>query len=95
MDNASNCDTTSDCLPDYIPTHRSTLSRTRCFPHTVNLIAKAFIAFFFKQPKKMAKVTVAPGKRKRGAQALCGRDIKFKVSFADPLRSHITLPYML
>ncbi|KAJ6545063.1 hypothetical protein DFH09DRAFT_1509464, partial [Mycena vulgaris] len=65
MDNASNCDTTSDCLPEHIPTYRGTLSRTRCFPHTVNLIAKAFIAFFFKQPKKKAKVTVAPGKRKR------------------------------
>ncbi|KAJ7019651.1 hypothetical protein C8F04DRAFT_975384 [Mycena alexandri] len=78
MDNASNCDTTSDRLPDHIPTYRGTLSRTRCFPHTVNLIAKnlfrglthlqAFIAFFFKQPKKKSKVTVAPGKRKRGAR---------------------------
>ncbi|KAJ7723016.1 hypothetical protein DFH07DRAFT_759696, partial [Mycena maculata] len=40
MDNASNCDTTSDCLPDHIPTYRGTLSRTRCFSHTVNLIVK-------------------------------------------------------
>jgi hypothetical protein len=30
---------------------------------------KAFIAFFFKQPKKKAKVKVAPGKRKRGQPA--------------------------
>ncbi|KAJ7829499.1 hypothetical protein B0H14DRAFT_2366569 [Mycena olivaceomarginata] len=81
MDNASNCDGTSDALPLYIPTYRAALSRTRCFPHTINLIAKvyyclrrlnvpnAFIAFFFKQPKKKAKVKVAPGKRKRGQPA--------------------------
>ncbi|KAJ6619855.1 hypothetical protein B0H10DRAFT_1792778 [Mycena sp. CBHHK59/15] len=67
--------------------YRAALSRTRCFPHTINLIAKvycclcplnvpnvyiflkAFIAFFFKQPKKKAQVKVAPGKRKRGQPA--------------------------
>ncbi|KAJ6632313.1 hypothetical protein B0H10DRAFT_2251506, partial [Mycena sp. CBHHK59/15] len=45
------------------------LSRTRCFPHTVNLIAKAFILFFFKQPKKKTQAKVTPGKRKCGCQS--------------------------
>lgn len=41
MDNASNCDSTATSLPAHIPTFRGALSRSRCFPHTVNLIAKA------------------------------------------------------
>ena len=40
MDNASNCDTTASELPKYIPSFRGDLSRSRCFPHTVNLVAK-------------------------------------------------------
>ncbi|KAG2113622.1 uncharacterized protein F5147DRAFT_571231, partial [Suillus discolor] len=40
MDNASNCDTTADHLQRLIPNFRGQASRLRCFPHTVNLIAK-------------------------------------------------------
>ncbi|KAK6992134.1 ribonuclease H-like domain-containing protein, partial [Favolaschia claudopus] len=68
MDNASNCDSTATSLADdaNIPTYRGALSRTRCFPHTVNLIAKAFLSFFFKQPKKKPQPKATAGsKRKR------------------------------
>ncbi|KAJ7791456.1 hypothetical protein B0H14DRAFT_3500412 [Mycena olivaceomarginata] len=65
------CDATSDVLaePELIPTYRGSLSRTRCFPCTVNLIAKAFISFFFKEPKKKTQVKITPGKRKRNQPA--------------------------
>ncbi|KAJ7676327.1 hypothetical protein B0H14DRAFT_3536837 [Mycena olivaceomarginata] len=65
------CDATSDVLaePELIPTYRGSLSRTRCFPCTVNLIAKAFISFLFKEPKKKTQVKITPGKRKRNQPA--------------------------
>lgn len=40
MDNASNCDGTAKYLPVLIPTFRGMLSRGRCFPHIINLVAK-------------------------------------------------------
>ena len=40
MDNASNCDSTASELPKHIPSFRGALSRSRCMPHIVNLIAK-------------------------------------------------------
>lgn len=40
MDNASNCDVTADELANLIPGFHGRASRTRCVPHTVNLIAK-------------------------------------------------------
>ena len=40
MDNASNCDTAVDHLGTLIAGFRGRESRTRCFAHTVNLIAK-------------------------------------------------------
>ncbi|KAF8175978.1 hypothetical protein K438DRAFT_1770885 [Mycena galopus ATCC 62051] len=55
MENASNCDGTSDALPLYTSPYWAALSRTRSFPHTINLAAKAFIAFFLKQPRKKAQ----------------------------------------
>lgn len=69
MDNASNCDSTATHLERHIPSFRGALSRTRCFPHTINLVAKAFISFFFRQVKRKKPVKVAPGKRRHGAQA--------------------------
>nr|GAT45667.1 predicted protein [Mycena chlorophos] len=52
MDNATNCDTLAVRLADVVPSFKGKKSRTRCTPHTVNLIAKAFISFFFKPSKK-------------------------------------------
>jgi hypothetical protein len=40
MDNASNCNTTVDELEKLIPSFRGKLSRSRCFAHIINLIAK-------------------------------------------------------
>jgi len=40
MDNATNCDVLANELAALIPEFRGSASRTRCFPHTVNLIAK-------------------------------------------------------
>ncbi|KAL6299790.1 hypothetical protein BKA93DRAFT_741807 [Sparassis latifolia] len=40
MDNASNCDATATELEPLVDSFRGAMSRTRCFPHTVNLIAK-------------------------------------------------------
>ena len=40
MDNASNCDTAVTELAKLIPSFRGTSVRTRCFAHTVNLVAK-------------------------------------------------------
>ena len=43
MDNASNCDATASELTKHIPTFRGALSRSRCMPHVVNLVAKVRI----------------------------------------------------
>ncbi|GBE89936.1 Putative AC transposase OS=Zea mays PE=2 SV=2 [Sparassis crispa] len=71
MDNASNCDATATELEPLVDSFRGAMSRTHCFPHTVNLIAKAFISFFFRQPKKKKVVKVAAGskRKRRGAGA--------------------------
>ena len=42
MDNAANCDTTVVHLSTLIEGFRGQQSRIRCFPHTVNLIAKVY-----------------------------------------------------
>ncbi|KAG1719942.1 uncharacterized protein EDB91DRAFT_1065166, partial [Suillus paluster] len=44
MDNASNCDATAEHLVTLIDGFRGKLSRSRCFPHTVNLIAKVRVS---------------------------------------------------
>lgn len=51
MDNASNCDSAADHMQKLIPSFQGKASRSRCFPHTVNLIAKALLSFFYRQPK--------------------------------------------
>jgi hypothetical protein len=40
MDNAGNCNTTAVNLGALLPRFRGTVSRTRCFPHILNLVAK-------------------------------------------------------
>lgn len=40
MDNATNCDVLANELAVLIPEFRGSASRTCCFPHTINLIAK-------------------------------------------------------
>ncbi|KAF8995517.1 hypothetical protein BDZ89DRAFT_892845, partial [Hymenopellis radicata] len=45
-DNASNNDTFTTELKDLENSFRGDESRTRCFAHTVNLIAKAFLRLF-------------------------------------------------
>ncbi|KAF7969646.1 hypothetical protein HWV62_26741 [Athelia sp. TMB] len=75
MDNASNCDSTATRLGAILPAFRGALSRTRCFPHTVNLVAKAFISFFFRQFKCKKAVKVVPGKHRRGAPEPAATDV--------------------
>ncbi|KAF9043281.1 hypothetical protein BJ165DRAFT_1348251 [Panaeolus papilionaceus] len=58
MDNAGNCNTLARNLPQHIPTFNGDHSRLRCMAHIVNLVAKAFISFFFKKPK--SKKVVRP-----------------------------------
>ncbi|KAG1719767.1 uncharacterized protein EDB91DRAFT_1231303 [Suillus paluster] len=80
MDNASNCDATAEHLVTLIDGFRGKLSRSRCFPHTVNLIAKvraehpmqAFISFFFRQPKCKKIIATGQHTRKRGPAAVAG-----------------------
>jgi hypothetical protein len=57
MDNASNCDVTAAELTHLVPGFRGAISRTRCFAHIINLVAKAFISFFFLQSKRKKGVT--------------------------------------
>lgn len=47
MDNAGNCNTTASELPSLLPHFRGTMSRTRCFPHILNLVAKVSPLFIF------------------------------------------------
>ena len=47
MDNAGNCNTMVEHLSQLIPGFRGASSRTRCFPHTVNLIAKVSVVLYF------------------------------------------------
>jgi hypothetical protein len=63
MDNVSNCDTTAEHLSQEISKFQGASACLRCFPHTVNLIAKAFISFFFRQPKKRVQKASAGTKR--------------------------------
>ncbi|KAI0045690.1 hypothetical protein FA95DRAFT_1543462 [Auriscalpium vulgare] len=63
MDNAGNCNTTATETGVLLASFRGAASRTRCFPHIVNLIAKANVHFLLLQGK--AKVS-AGTKRKRG-----------------------------
>ncbi|KAF8988141.1 hypothetical protein BDQ17DRAFT_1402226 [Cyathus striatus] len=59
MDNAANCDSLARQLPLHLENFRGMASRTRCFAHIVNLIAKSFISFFFRKPEKKKTVTIA------------------------------------
>ncbi|KAF7978555.1 hypothetical protein HWV62_45472 [Athelia sp. TMB] len=61
MDNTANCDTMAKWLPMWLPLYRGLKARGRCFPHIINLVAKIFISFFFKKPKKCKAITVAAG----------------------------------
>ncbi|KIJ05697.1 hypothetical protein PAXINDRAFT_141106, partial [Paxillus involutus ATCC 200175] len=65
MDNASNCDALADELTRLIQDFRGKTSRTRCFPHTLNLIAKAFLSFFYRQPAKPTKTVKIPKRGKK------------------------------
>ncbi|KAF5349173.1 hypothetical protein D9756_009353 [Leucocoprinus leucothites] len=56
MDNAVNCDKLAVHLPTYIPTFCGPKMHVQCIAHILNLIAKAFMSFFF---KKLAKKTNA------------------------------------
>ncbi|KAJ6507332.1 hypothetical protein C8R47DRAFT_1037152 [Mycena vitilis] len=62
MDNAGNCNTTAPALQDLIPTFRGSDARLRCILHILNLIAKAFIQFFFKELKRKKTVKVGAGR---------------------------------
>ncbi|KAF8999055.1 hypothetical protein BDZ89DRAFT_898876, partial [Hymenopellis radicata] len=46
MDNASNNDTLTAELEKLIPSFRGDKQRTRCFAHTINLVARAFLRLF-------------------------------------------------
>ncbi|KAF9032378.1 hypothetical protein BJ165DRAFT_1357982 [Panaeolus papilionaceus] len=52
MDNATNCDKLAELLPEHLPSFPGEKGRLRCLAHIFNLIAKVFISFFFKTPKK-------------------------------------------
>jgi hypothetical protein len=90
MDNASNCDSAADHMQELIPSFRGRASRSRCFPHTVNLIAKvlsiyvasvpltssyqAFLSFFYRQPKRKRQVKVTKRGRKRNVNSNVNED---------------------
>ncbi|TFK41568.1 hypothetical protein BDQ12DRAFT_696742 [Crucibulum laeve] len=79
MDNASNCDALAWLLPNYLPDFRGMQSQGHCFPHIINLIAKIFISFFFKQVKQKKSVTVAAGTHcQHGATATAPSDTEFE-----------------
>ncbi|KAG8933501.1 hypothetical protein FRC01_008781 [Tulasnella sp. 417] len=77
LDNASNCDTLVKALQSYHPDFPGMIRRIRCWPHVVNLIARAFLAVFFlaigTAAKKTPTLVVAPvrpgSKRKRSEPA--------------------------
>ncbi|KAF5357027.1 hypothetical protein D9756_006697 [Leucocoprinus leucothites] len=52
MDNVANCDKLVVHLPTYIPTFCGPKMRVWCIAHILNLIAKAFMLFFFKKSAK-------------------------------------------
>ncbi|KAJ3560171.1 hypothetical protein NP233_g11011 [Leucocoprinus birnbaumii] len=58
MDNASNCNKLVELLPNYIEGFRGEQVRTRCMAHILNLVAKAFMSFFFKSGKKKKATAV-------------------------------------
>ena len=61
MDNAGNCNTMVEHLSRLVPSFRGASSRTRCFPHTVNLIAKVSAMLSFFTIKLLANVTMVHG----------------------------------
>ncbi|KAG1771375.1 hypothetical protein EV702DRAFT_977367 [Suillus placidus] len=80
MDNASNCDATAEHLVTLIDGFHGKLSRSHCFPHTVNLIVKvraehpmqAFISFFFWQPRCKKIIAMGQHKHKHAPAAVAG-----------------------
>lgn len=87
LDNAGNCDTLVKEAKLLLRYFLGMWWRTCCFPHITNLIAKAFVSFFFKTPKKRKTITVAAGtKRKRGhARSVTTIHVEEEVSVGDPL----------
>jgi hypothetical protein len=90
MDNASNCDSAADHMQELIPSFRGRASHSRCFPHTINLIAKvlsiffvfvpltsscqAFLSFFYRQPKRKRQVKVTKRGRKHNLNSNADED---------------------
>ncbi|KAF8586028.1 hypothetical protein K439DRAFT_1387642, partial [Ramaria rubella] len=75
LDNASNNDTFCKELAQFIPSFHGTAVRGRCFPHTVNLIAKVFTLFFFKAPPRNKKTVKVAGTKRKHAPATEQEDI--------------------
>ncbi|KAF5345112.1 hypothetical protein D9756_011467 [Leucocoprinus leucothites] len=61
IDNAANCDKLAVHLPTYIPTFRGPKMRVRCIAYILNLIAKAFMSFFFKKSAKKTNAILKDG----------------------------------
>ncbi|KAF5345254.1 hypothetical protein D9756_011425 [Leucocoprinus leucothites] len=61
MDNAANCDKLAVHLPTYIPIFRGPKMHVRCIAHILNLIAKAFMSFFFKKSAKKTNAILKDG----------------------------------
>ena len=53
MDNAGNCNTTAVNLGALLPHFRGPVSRTWCFPHILNLVAKVSHESHYLQPVLM------------------------------------------
>jgi hypothetical protein len=52
-DNATNMDTLSEHLEEQVPSY-STVNRTRCFTHILNLVAKSLLRQFYVTLKKLS-----------------------------------------
>ncbi|KAF5353365.1 hypothetical protein D9756_007867 [Leucocoprinus leucothites] len=61
MDNAANCDKLAVHLLTYIPTFHGPKMCVRCIAHILNLIAKAFMSFFFKKSAKKTNAILKDG----------------------------------
>ncbi|QRV99251.1 hAT family dimerization protein [Ceratobasidium sp. AG-Ba] len=67
LNNASNNDTLVESLAQIIPFFRGPRSRVRCLAHIINLMAKAFLSLFTRQPRR--KKVTEPSTRPAIAQA--------------------------
>ncbi|KAF5352607.1 hypothetical protein D9756_006312 [Leucocoprinus leucothites] len=61
MDNAANCDKLAVHLLTYIPTFHGPKMHVQCIAHILNLIAKAFMSFFFKKSAKKTNAILKDG----------------------------------